>query len=282
MTSLATSPSGHSAASLAAPPRPGRAAMISRIYRSELLKLRTVRASGFILLYVAAIMLLVGGGNAAGTMVTMMQKPGSVDPAGMDPTGGALSGLSSALIGVAALGIVAVTSDYASGMVRTTFWAAPQRSYVLVGRSLALLTMVVPVALGAALLTTLTAKILLAQVGLTVSLRQPGVLRAIVGAALYLGLVSVFAAALGWLIRSSIGALVTWIAIWLVPGLLILLLPPAIAGPVDHYLPGNVGTAVAEVPGPGSLTGWTDLAVFAAYAVVLTGFALVSLRRRDA
>lgn len=66
------------------------------------------------------------------------------------------------------------------------------------------------------------------------------------------------------------------------PGLLVLVLPPALSGPVDHHLPGNVGASIAEVPGPGALTGWLDLAVFAAYVVVLTGCALVVLRRRDA
>jgi ABC-2 type transport system permease protein len=88
--------------------------------------------------------------------------------------------------------------------------------------------------------------------------------------------------ALGSLLRSTAGAPVTWLGLWIIPGIVVMVLPPRIGGALGPYLPGEAGSTNAEVPGPGEAAAWADLAVFAAYAVVISVAALIALRRRDA
>jgi hypothetical protein len=91
----------------------------------------------------------------------------------------------------------------------------------------------------------------------------------------------VFTAGLGWLLRSTAGALVTWLALWLVPTLLIMLLPPSIAERVGPWLPAKAGTAIYQL-GVTDAAAWVSLAGLAAYAMLLMVLATLLLRHRDA
>lgn len=138
-----------------------------------------------------------------------------------------------------------------------------------------------PVAVGSAALTLLANKIILSAAGVSISFTEPGVARAVVGAGLYLTLLAVFTAGLGWLLRSTAGALVSWLGLWLVPTLLIMLFPPSIAERVGPWLPANAGTAIYQL-GVSGAAAWASLAGFAAYGVVLVVLATLLLRHRDA
>lgn len=255
--------------------------ILGRATRSELIKLGTVRSTGWVLLLAALSIIGLGVINAIGILVQLRQQPDS-QPATLDPAGAALSGLGAALVAVAALGILSVTADYSSGMIKTTIAAVPRRAYLVIARTAALLGYVVPVAVGSTLITFVANKMILSAVGLTISFTDPGVARAVVGGGLYLAVLAVFTAGLGWLLRSTAGALVTWLALWIVPTLMIMLFPPSIAEPVGPWLPANVGTAIYQFAGVSGTAAWSSLAVFAGYGLVLMVLATVLLRRRDA
>ena len=110
-------------------------------------------------------------------------------------------------------------------MIKTTIAAVPIRSNLALGKIGALVTVVLPVTLMSIMITFVAAKLIIGSAGIPISIGYPGVLRALVGSALYLSGLSVFAAGLGWLVRSTAGALVTWLALWIVPSFLIMLLP---------------------------------------------------------
>jgi ABC-2 type transport system permease protein len=47
----------------------------------------------------------------------------------------------------------------------------------------------------------------------------------------------------------------------------LMLFPPAVAGAIEPYLPGNVATALLRPAGDGSLAPWLGFALFLGYAV---------------
>jgi hypothetical protein len=254
--------------------------ILGRATRSELIKLGTVRSTGWLLLLAALSIVVIGVFNAIGIVVQLRQAADGQPPT-LDPAGAALSGVGAAMLAVAALGILSVSADYSSGMIKTTIAAVPRRAYLVLGRTGALISFVLPVAVGSTVLTFVANKIILSSAGVSISFAGPGVARAVVGAGLYLTVLAVFTAGLGWLLRSTAGALVTWLALWLVPTLLIMLLPPSIAERVGPWLPANAGTAIYQLGGS-EAAAWVSLAGFAAYAVLLMVLATLLLRHRDA
>jgi hypothetical protein len=254
--------------------------ILGRATRSELIKLGTVRSTGWLLLLAALSIVGIGVFNAVGIVVQLRQQPDS-QPATLDPAGAALNGVGAALVAVAALGILSVTADYSSGMIKTTIAAVPRRAYLVLARTGALVSYVLPVAVGSTVLTFLANKIILSASGVTISFADHGVARAVVGSGLYLTLLAVFTAGLGWVLRSTAGALVTWLALWLVPTLLIMLFPPSIVERVGPWLPANAGTAIYQL-GLSEAAAWASLAGLAAYGVVLMVLATLLLHHRDA
>ena len=195
----------------------------------------------------------------------------------------ALSGSILAALSVGALGALLGASEYTTGMIRATLAAVPRRLPVLWSKSLVA---------GAAAFVTMTAGAFAAfALGSAVlndkvsglGLGDDGVLRALLGAGLYLGLVAVLGVALGMLVRSSAGAITILAGVLLiVPGLAVLL-PASISEAITPYLPSNAGSAVmALTPADGTLAPWTGLVVFAGYVIVTLAAAAYGLKKTDA
>ncbi|MEU8019452.1 ABC transporter permease [Micromonospora parva] len=195
----------------------------------------------------------------------------------------ALSGSALAALSVGVLGALLGASEYTTGMIRATLTAVPRRLPVLWSKSLVA---------GAAAFVTMTIGALAAfAVGSAVlndkvsglGLDDDGVLRALLGAGLYLGLVAVLGVALGMLVRSSAGAIAILAGLLLVVPGLVPLLPDAISEAITPYLPSNAGSAVmALAPPDGTLGPWAGVAVFAGYVVVTLAAAAYRLKKTDA
>lgn len=258
----------------------------ARAVTAELIKLRSVRSTGVVLLVATLAVVLMGAANAISIVVQAGQGlgPSAAEGPASDPAAVALSGVDSALVAIAALGVLSVTADYASGMIRTTIAAVPRRGRLVVGKAAALVVLVLPVMLGAVLLTALATHLIISMAGLSLPLGEPGLIRALVGSALYLSVLAVLAAALGWLVRSTAGALATWLGLWILPTFVLMLLPAPLAQQVQPWLPGpgGAGTAVYQVGGISAAAAWFSLGVFAAYAAAITLVATAVLHRRDA
>ena len=195
----------------------------------------------------------------------------------------ALSGSTLAALTVGVLGVLLGAGEYTTGMIRATLAAVPRRLPVLWSKSLVA---------GAAASVTMTAGAFAAfALGSAVlndevaglGLGDDGVLRALIGAGLYLGLVAVLGVAVGMLIRSSAGAIAILAGLLLIVPGLAALLPDGVSEVVTPYLPSNAGSAVMTLThGDGTLGPWTGLAVFAGYVVVALAAAALRLRKTDA
>lgn len=195
----------------------------------------------------------------------------------------ALSGSVLAALSVGVLGALLGASEYTTGMIRATLAAVPRRLPVLWSKSLvagsgAFVTMTA----GAFAAFAAGSAVLNDKVG-GLGLGDDGVLRALLGAGLYLGLVAVLGVALGVLVRSSAGAIAILAGLLLIVPGLAALLPDSISEAITPYLPSNAGSAVMALTHvEGTLAPWAGLAVFAGYVAVTLAAAAYRLKTTDA
>ncbi|MBQ1023918.1 ABC transporter permease [Micromonospora sp. C95] len=195
----------------------------------------------------------------------------------------ALSGSALAALSVGVLGALLGAGEYTTGMIRATLATVPRRMPVLWSKSLVA---------GSAALVTMTAGAFAAFVAGSavlnddiggLGLGDDGVLRALLGAGLYLGLVAVLGVALGMLVRSSAGAITILAGLLLIVPGLAALLPDSISEAITPYLPSNAGSAVMTLThADGILAPWAGLAVFTGYVVVTLAAAAYRLKTTDA
>ena len=264
-----------------------RAVSAAGVVRSEWIKLRSVRSSTTTLLATAGVMLLFGALAAAvgsGLLATPPDAGGpDGGPGGGGPTATVLAGSLLAPLVIGVLGVLTITSEYATGTIRSTMTFVPGRLPVLGAKVVVLTAVVLPVMVVATLATFFLGQLLLgAGDAPTAAIGDPGVLRALLGTAAYLTGVALLGLALGTLLRSTAAAVSALVAlVFLLPGLGGFLLPASWQEDVLVHLPSNAAssfTSVAQVPGALSPTG--GALVFAAWVVIPLLLAAVALRRR--
>jgi ABC-2 type transport system permease protein len=251
-----------------------------RVVRAEWTKLRALRSTRWCALAAAA--LIVGLGAAIA---------GSGTAYHVSAANSAAAGISTALLGVlfaqlviGVVGVLAFSGEYGTGMIRATLAVVPARLPVLWAKVIVLVGLVLPVTMLCALADFFTAAAIeSARGGSVISLADPGVLRTVVGASLYLTVVAVIALALGALLRKTAAGLSVFAALFFVLPIVTNALPHNITG-FAPYLPSNAGGELwgLSVTSAHALSPWTGFAVLCGYAVVLTAAAAWRLRRRDA
>ena len=247
--------------------------------RSEARKLATVRSTTWALLAVVAFNVI----TAALLGALLPGHLSSHQKATIDSVRVSLGGLHLSQIAIGLLGVLAVTGEYSSGMIRATLAAVPQRRLLLTAK--ALVTAAAAVTSIAACLAAYLAfqAFLPAGDAMRTTLADLGVLRAVTGAALYLTVLALLGFGLGAVLRSSAGAVAVLFGALFVPTLLAALLPSSWQDTVGRYLPMNAGDAVYTVRPEAHMLGpWAGFGVFCLYAAaaLAAGFALIG--RRDA
>lgn len=184
------------------PARPALPALL----HAEWIKLRTTRSTYFAV--GAALILGLGVGlmdvlSATGRWATMSAS----DRALFDPVGDPLSGFQFGELAFGALGVLAVTNEYATGMIRATLTAAPRRSRVYLAKALILGAFALAVSAFLAYTAFLLGQLVLRRQHLNVSLTDVHALRAVACAGLYMTVVAMVGFGLGALLRHTAAAL---------------------------------------------------------------------------
>jgi ABC-2 type transport system permease protein len=250
-----------------------------RVARSEWTKFRSLRSTVYTLL--AAVVFLIGIG-ALFSAITANQ-PTGIEP-GSTAISTSLSGTFFAQLAVGVLGVLLITGEYSTGMIRASLTVVPQRLPMFWGKLAVFAGVVFLTMLVASVTAFFVGQALLSGNNMNVALSDPGALRSVVGAALYLTVAGVTALALGALLRNTAAAITTFVAVFFVIPPLTNLLPTSWTDQFVQYLPSNAGAVMLE----GSfgvahaLAPWTGFAVMCGYAAVLVGFAAWRLRRADA
>jgi ABC-type transport system involved in multi-copper enzyme maturation permease subunit len=191
-----------------------------------------------------------------------------------------LLGVDLAQLTIAVLGVVVITGEYTTGMIRATLGAVPRRLPVLWGKAIVFATVAFAVTLVSSFVAFFAGQSILGAHG--VSLSYPGALRMVVGVALYLTVVGLLGLALGFLIRSTAGGITAVVGLLLVLPQIVKVFPTSWQNDISPYLPSNAGQAVYGSPGGGVTMGpWTGFALFCGYAAIAIAGAAWALRHRD-
>ena len=254
----------------------------ARVLRSEWTKLRTQPSALWALL--SAVILIVAFGILYSLLREARPPHGAAAIRSFDPVSVSLSGVQIAQIAAGVLGVLLITGEYATGLIRTSLAAVPRRLPVLWGKAATLAAATVAVSLPAALAAFLAGQSILGRQHLGVTLSQPGVARAVIGGALYLAVAALIGLGLGALLRSTAGGIAALFGLLFAVQILAGFLPGSWSDEVGKYLPASAGLAVTSVrPDPASsLPPWTGFGVFCLYAAVLLSLAALRMRRGDA
>jgi ABC-2 type transport system permease protein len=255
-----------------------------RVVRSEWTKFRSLRST---LITLAVAVLLTVGMGLLFAAVTNQQwtKFAPEEKATFDPIALSLGGFNFSQLALGVLGVLLITGEYSTGMIRASLTAVPSRLPVLWGKIAVFVAAVFPLALCASLAAFLGGQALLHGTGRAVDLGSTGALRAVVGAALYVTLAGIIAMGLGGLLRNTAAGISTFVAVFFVLPPLTQLLPESWSGFVP-YLPSQAGTAFwggsFGPPDPSQLSPGAGLAVLCVWTVASVAAAAWRLRRSDA
>jgi ABC-2 type transport system permease protein len=255
---------------------------LPRVIRSEWLKFRSLRSS-YVALGATMLGMVAFGGLFSAVTASRWTRMTVVEQAKVDPTGVSLRGFFLAQLVVGVLGVLVVTGEYSTGMIRASMSAAPTRLPVLWAKAVVFAGVTFVVTTVSSLGAYLIGQAFLSSQHINTTLATPGVLRAVLGTGLYLTVVGLLGVALGWIVRHTAGAIGTVFGLLLVLPVLISALPDSWATHIGPYLPSVAGQQLMELrSSPVNLAPWAGFAVFCGYVAVGIVVAAVLLRRRDA
>ena len=203
-----------------------------------------------------------------------------------------ITGADLAKLVVAVLGVLVITGEYSTGMIRTTLTAVPRRLPTLWAKAVVLAVVTAATAAVGVVLAWLVALPTLHAHGAALDLADSQTRRILLGGVLYLVAVSLLAFAIGAIVRFSAAALATVLGLLLVVEVLFRTVPADVFRTVSPYLPGTAGhqllvtqAAIDQTRAASSapvLEPWTGYAVMLAWVAALLVVAATLLRRRDA
>jgi ABC-type transport system involved in multi-copper enzyme maturation permease subunit len=251
-----------------------------RAAKSEWIKLISLRSSW--ITFAASVVAVVG----LGVLISYVTNShwAEMDPQErlrFNPVDRSLAGINLAQLAIGVLGVLVVTGEYSTGMIRSSLMSVPRRLPVLAGKAVVFASATFVLMLASAFVAFLLGQQVLGTHGTT--LGAPHALRAVIGVALYLTVIALFAIGIGFIVRNTAGGIATLFGILLVAPGLGQLLPTSWQPHVLPYLPANAGAGVYSVrTDPGMLSTWTGFLVLCIWAAVALVVGAVLLRRRDA
>ncbi|HUZ14805.1 MAG TPA: hypothetical protein VMU72_01335 [Gaiellaceae bacterium] len=195
----------------------------------------------------------------------------------------ALAGVFVAQLAIAVLGVLVISAEYSTGSVRSTFTAVPKRLPVLWAKLVDYAVVSFVVLVPAVIVSFFASQAILARHDiLQISFTAPGVARCMIGGALYVAMVGVFALALGAIVRNTAGGIATFAGIFFVIPPLMNLLPTSWNNAISQYLPSNAGQQIFSLDhAQHTLTPLAGGLVLAGYCAAAIAIAAFLLRRRD-
>jgi ABC-type transport system involved in multi-copper enzyme maturation permease subunit len=199
-----------------------------------------------------------------------------------DPTSNSLDGLGIAQLAIVILGIVVVSGEYSSGAIRTTLTAVPHRTRVLAAKAVVYTAVALVLSEILAFVAFLLGQQIISGHAPDATLADPTVLRAVVGAGLYLAALALLGVAVGALLRHSAAAIASVVAIlFVLPGIG-QALPASWRHPIEKYWPTQAGNQVLQVyHDPNALRPWPGFLLLCLFVAVVLAIAFVLLERRD-
>lgn len=250
------------------------------VARMEWRRLRTVRSTWYIVAVFAAGM--VGLAMLAASHENYAQMS-AADRVSFDPTYDAFLGLVPGQLLLGTLGLLAITTEFSSGMIRATFAAAPSRPLVLAAKAVVLGAVTLAAGEISAFAAFLVGQAMLQAPAPHATLGQPGVLRAVLMAGVYPALIALISLGIGAIIRHTAGAICALVGVVFVLPLSLFALGSSIQDTAQKFLPDTMRNSLTAVkPVAHLLSPWLTFGLLCAYAMLALAGGAWALTRRDA
>jgi hypothetical protein len=251
------------------------------VARMEWLKLRTIRSTGWILLVFTAGMIGLAILVLAQQHWTHMSP---ADRASFDPTNDGFAGLAVGQLALGVLGVLAITGEFSSGMIRATFAAVPRRPLLLAAKAAVVGAVTLVAGEVLAFAAFAIGEAVLKSPAPHATLGQPGVLRAVLMAGAYPALIALIGLGLGAVIRHTAGAISALVGILFVLPLIVIPMGTSIQNAVEKFLPMMIAenSLTAVKPVAHSLSPGLGFGMLCFYTVAALAVGSWLLARRDA
>jgi ABC-2 type transport system permease protein len=279
-----------------------------RLIRSEWIKLRSIRSTVwcFAILFVLNIgfpILIASVGDFGGAANPHL----SGDTAGTIAVTVITLGVNFTSLVVAVLGVLIISGEYATGMVRGTFTADPRRAGAFLAKALVLAIATFVVSAASTWIAALAVHPILANKNVDFSLGDWKVFLPVLGSSVYVVLIALLAFGIGSLVRATAAGVAITLGILLVAPLILNILTALLSGThwpadVNTFLPASAGsqlfayysdTSAAAVNGSAAaqggatastitLNGWQGFGVLGGETLAVGIAAYILLKRRDA
>lgn len=287
---------------------PGRAGFVG-VLRSEFTKIRSVRSTYWTLLALVVSCVGIGALFSWGQTQRLVRiESGSTlrgNPLPPGAVAGAVANVSAEIRSSAAsislfglligqliiivLGALVITSEYSTGMIRTSLSTMPRRGTVFAAKGVVFGTIALVTGLVTSFLAFFVGQAILSGEHVSTTLGHPDVLRTVIGGGLFLAVTGLLSFGLGAVLRHTAGAIATGIGLMFVLWILSGFLPGPPSGwfgqaDIDKWIPFNAGSIIWEhqANGLNPFSPWIGFAVFCCYAAVPVIAGLIMFRRRDA
>ena len=292
-------------------PRSAGRATFTGALRSEFTKLRSVRSTYWTLFALIVVCVGIGALFSWGEASQMSRIVAGAGPLrggvrlGGPPPASVIAHLRAIRVGRAAsvslfglligqliivvLGALAITSEYSTGMIRTSLSTMPRRGTVFASKAVVFGAVALVIGLVTSFLAFFVGQAILSSQHINTPLGHPGVLRSVIGGGLFLAVCGLLSFGLGAVLRHTAGAIATAIGLLFVLWILGNFLPSPPSGwfgqtDIDKWIPFNAGSGIwqNQVNGVNPFSPWVGFGVFCAYAAVPLIAGLILFRKQDA
>jgi hypothetical protein len=255
--------------------------------RSEWTKFRTLRSTTWTL--AVTVVLVVGIGVLASWQTAAhWQNRGIVDTLDFDPTRRSLAGNFLDLIAIGVLGVLVMSGEYATGTIRATLSAVPNRPMVLACKAAVFGAIAVVSSEVLSFVAFFAGQLLLKGTTPYATIGQTNVLRAVAGTGLTLAVMGLFGLGLATIIRHTAGAISAYVGLLLILPLILQAFPASVENAVIKYTPLVIAVnmtatkRVIDFGGGQPFSPWAGFAILCGYAAAALVIGGVLLVRRDA
>lgn len=268
-------------------PALGVKAGLAGTLRSEFTKIRSVRSTywSLIVLVLASFAWTVADGLGTAHNWPHMAAQSKV---GFDATQASVTGV--ALLGqlvILVLGTLVLTSEYSTGMIRTSLTVMPRRAVLYWSKAAVFAAVSVVIALATSLAVFLVGQRLLHSTGQSASLSQPGALRAVLLTGFFVALTGAMAYGMGAIVRNTAGGITASFGLVFLLPKLAQALPGSWYADLERWLPGGnilpaITSSQSQLLNPNMFSAWGEFAVFGGWTVIMLGIGALLFSRRDA
>jgi ABC-2 type transport system permease protein len=253
--------------------------------RMEWIKLRSLRSTVWTLIVMTIGTVGIGVAVLGAYQADHFDKMTAEQRNSFDPTNMAFSGTIVAMLAMGVLGVLAVTGEYSSGMIRATLAAIPRRSMVLLAKATVFGALALVVGEAAVLTNFLASQAVLTKAAPHASLTDPAVLRTVLLTGVFLALLGLLGLGIGAIIRHTAGAITIFLGgLFVAPMIILTAGGESAQHTFGKFVPMFIdeNSVGAVKPVEHALTAWAGIGMMGLYVVVLLAVGAVLLRRRDA